>query len=412
MSQQNQDKMTNSNKRVKMTNTTEKKMFFRKDQFGNDQVLEWTLSEYLQKQGDYPHLCEFVGKIDENEPILAFVDFDTEVVNAIPSDEDEKKVRQFVTQAFQDRLENDEYELVCAYRPKDGLVVKKKKTGHKISWRIFSNLVTTRAELTRAFSNYFPTENVPEYLKGFKGPLFDISVYQNMRKMCCVDKQKSPSDSRILLRDNSEPLEKYLIQNVSDVFNKAMWKYDDVKKEKNVKVVVDKDGWAVLDKNIQIGILDTYFDMETTWDTFRKDDTIKVIPDCLRCLVNPRKEHSDKKHSCIYVNENCVTLSCFSCKSKSIRAPKKQQIIKEVLSKYDMYEDDESDSEGDDFTLVESPNEMDIEAPENQEICGKIATAIYKKDNILPKSLMKKLHSFALEAIQMRNGSYAITVIQ
>ncbi|KAI9099360.1 hypothetical protein DFS34DRAFT_649083 [Phlyctochytrium arcticum] len=380
--------MTNSNKRIKKLSTyepLEKKMFFRKDQFGNNEILEWTLTEYLEKQRGFPYLCEFIGKVDENEPICAFVDFDTDVVKEIPSAEDEEEVRQFVTQAFKDRLKNDEseYKLVFACRDREGFVVKKNKNGHKISWRIFSNLVTTHAELTRAFSNYFPTENLPDYLKDVKGPLFDISVYQSMRKMCCVDKQKSPSDSRILYRVDDESLDKYLIQNVSSGFNTAVWKLEElhVKQEAAPVGQVDKDGWKALDKNIQIEVLDTYFDMETTWDTFRKDDTIKVVPNCLRCLVNPRKEHSEKKHSCIYVNETCVNLSCFSCKSKAIRAPKKQQIIKGVLSKYDMYDCEESDSE-DEFTLVdlESTNDEDSYSPEKHELCCKTAAAIHKKD--------------------------------
>ncbi|KAI9103486.1 hypothetical protein DFS34DRAFT_369046 [Phlyctochytrium arcticum] len=218
-----------TNRSIKQLSTIpfepQKPMFFRKDQLGNDQVLEWKLDEYLAKQGEYPYLSEFVGKLDEHSPICAFVDCDTEVVKDCPTDEEEEEVRQFVIQAFKNRLYNkeSEYSLVFAFRDKNDLAVKKKKSGHKISWRIFSNLVTTRAEITK----YFPTENLPEYLKDFKGPLFDVSVYQNMRKMCFVDKQKSPSDSRILQRVDDESLDKFLIQNIQPDFNKAVWNLDD-----------------------------------------------------------------------------------------------------------------------------------------------------------------------------------------
>jgi phage/plasmid-associated DNA primase len=55
---------------------------------------------------------------------------------------------------------------------------------------------------------------------------------------------------------------------------------------------------------------------DTTWDIERQDKGIKAVPNCKKCLLNPCKEHSQEKHSALYINnDKTVIKTCFSCGS-------------------------------------------------------------------------------------------------
>ena len=62
-----------------------------------------------------------------------------------------------------------------------------------------------------------------------------------------------------------------------------------------------------------------HLDPSTNWCIEPIDNSYKVVPDCYTCLLT-RKEHSDKKHSCLFINTDNKTIvkNCFSCTPSSI----------------------------------------------------------------------------------------------
>jgi len=62
-----------------------------------------------------------------------------------------------------------------------------------------------------------------------------------------------------------------------------------------------------------------HLDPNTMWSIEPDHNNYKVVPDCFTCLLT-RKEHSDRKHSCLFINTDNKTIvkNCFSCTPSSI----------------------------------------------------------------------------------------------
>lgn len=55
---------------------------------------------------------------------------------------------------------------------------------------------------------------------------------------------------------------------------------------------------------------------DTVWDIERQEKGIKATPICKQCIVNPCKEHSEERHSALYINnDKTVVKTCYSCGS-------------------------------------------------------------------------------------------------
>lgn len=81
-----------------------------------------------------------------------------------------------------------------------------------------------------------------------------------------------------------------------------------------------------------------HLDPSTNWCIEPIDNSYKVVPDCYTCLLT-RKEHSDKKHSCLFINTDNKTIvkNCFSCTPSSIINNQKEskniiQVINNVFN--------------------------------------------------------------------------------
>jgi len=72
----------------------------------------------------------------------------------------------------------------------------------------------------------------------------------------------------------------------------------------------------------------------TQWSLESDHNNYKVVPDCYTCILT-RKEHSDRKHSCLFINTDNKTIvkSCFSCTpSSTINDVKESKKILQVVN--------------------------------------------------------------------------------
>ena len=68
--------------------------------------------------------------------------------------------------------------------------------------------------------------------------------------------------------------------------------------------------------------------MNTIWEETKTDTGIQYTPLCTNCLVNPCKEHSDEKHSCLFINnDKSIVKSCYSCDSVIVADKKESKKI-------------------------------------------------------------------------------------
>ncbi|NDC95530.1 hypothetical protein EB118_17635, partial [bacterium] len=66
----------------------------------------------------------------------------------------------------------------------------------------------------------------------------------------------------------------------------------------------------------------------TSWDITREDRGIKAVPNCKQCLLNPCKQHSQERHSALFINnDKTVIKTCFSCGSESLDKTNSKKII-------------------------------------------------------------------------------------
>ncbi|KAJ3029115.1 hypothetical protein HDV00_009783, partial [Rhizophlyctis rosea] len=316
--------------RVAETKPDESKIFFRKDYFGSDQVMEWTLEDYMKKHRDYPHLCEFVGMC--HDPVVPYADFDMkwDKKEDLPSAEETEQIYQCVIDSFKSLFLNRNVKILTAIRP-PGLAVKKGKIGTwKISLRLWARgLITTRKDLSDMLSGYFPDmEAFPRVLKeyGFDGSFFDPSVYGDDRKMNCVGKSKTNDDPRVLNPLTPAPLMDFLIQNVVNTDEKVKWSIEKPTKPKPAaaKVISRKKA-----PSTKFDVLNKLLNLDCDWQMEKgSDGSYQLIPDTAQCLVDPQHDHTGKSHSCLYIKKKCATLTCFSHGKRTLPADEAKEIVK------------------------------------------------------------------------------------
>lgn len=61
-------------------------------------------------------------------------------------------------------------------------------------------------------------------------------------------------------------------------------------------------------------IINKMLTVDYNWNVEKRDDTYKLTHNSLNCIVSPGTSHSTINHSCILINKNCCTVTCFSCK--------------------------------------------------------------------------------------------------
>ncbi|KAJ3263781.1 hypothetical protein HK104_006570, partial [Borealophlyctis nickersoniae] len=178
------------------------KFLFRKDYFGNNEVLKWMLKEYAREHAKYPHFTEFIGMLPDDAPIILFIDFDMTWDNEddLPSAKEEEEIFDKVTGVFRGLFKNENVKILSATRSNGHYCPKENGSDcWKVSLRLFApELVTTRKMLATMLKGYMPAmdDSFPDTLRNydFEGSFFDTSVYDKKRKMCCVGKTKWRED--------------------------------------------------------------------------------------------------------------------------------------------------------------------------------------------------------------------------
>ncbi|KAI9090501.1 hypothetical protein DFS34DRAFT_688907 [Phlyctochytrium arcticum] len=223
-------------------------MYFKTSYLSNSkkfpvETFDWNVKEDVQNHEKYPHLVDFFAKSSsiESKKIRPFVDFDMTFDSAetLPSDSEEKAIREGLQDVFRGLFLNDNIKIIAAYRKK-GFATNKKRDRqsgdlvehgkYKISYRLYANKVfTTREDLHKHLNEFMPDlSKFPDCVKNYSfdcNSLFDTGVYcDKNRSMACVGKTKSKYDSRILYQeDDNEHLENYLIQNVQPDDEPVEW---------------------------------------------------------------------------------------------------------------------------------------------------------------------------------------------
>lgn len=68
--------------------------------------------------------------------------------------------------------------------------------------------------------------------------------------------------------------------------------------------------------------------VDTVWDIEKQERGLKATPICNKCLVNPCKEHSESRHSALFINnDKTVVKTCFSCGSDVLDRRQSKKVI-------------------------------------------------------------------------------------
>lgn len=100
------------------------------------------------------------------------------------------------------------------------------------------------------------------------------------------------------------------------------------KKAKGKGEVNDQDDKA----QISLGFLNRLLGMSDVIWTYEKGSEAKgkghqVVTQCKMCLIDPNREHSEKGHSCVFINSKSVYINCFACGSGEVPTSTAKQII-------------------------------------------------------------------------------------
>ncbi len=369
--------------------------------------LTWSAEEYLEKQSKFPYLCEFLSN-DLSTFVKPFADFDLKL-GTKPSVEDIALLTDFVTASFNECLVEagaSGHETIIATR-ECALVASGK---WKVSIRLFATGCKVRMQdLKQIFAKPFV------YSQGFisiDGPLFDPQVYNRGRKMNCVTKCKDPNDLRILRPVKAEvPLADYLIQFIEDSWPaltcEGLLVCETAVAAPNQSAVVKFESAKTIPKPVKINKI-FGIPLETNWEsTTNENGTIKMVPDCMQCIVTPNKIHSQTRHCALFHNpNNSMSKTCFSCGSAQLTKAEVKK-VKNAMSVVVSLKEDTTEFEElvDDMIM-----EVDTLKLRREENTGIILKPIYEGCNfayehwLQPKKFLNKI--FKHTPLYKKNSSF------
>ena len=340
--------------------------------------MEWTLKEYKTNQRKYPHLTEYVGMVDENAAIVPFVDFDMgwKSEDELPTKETQHEIFERVIDTFQSLFLNTIYNIIAAHRRMGfaSKLEKNKETGkydvetgkYKISLRLWiRGLTSTRKIMETKLTGYLPDmSKFPDIMKNsnWGTSVFDVSVYNKDRKMCCLNKTKSREDPRVLERwyCDDVPLEDYLIQNVHNTDEEAKWTITDHKNAKG-KQVKTKDGKTTMhienaaEKIIFDTVLKCFADAYVRRDLSRPtayENCMITLAKNDNCLI-ATADHKSSTHKMYFiVGKSNVKYKCTECEQEMVYEPESTD-VKKLFSPAPPTKDEEFSLENVRLCLVE-----------------------------------------------------------